>query len=329
MLGGRVEHAVDGEARQQDGRRPRQQRPVEAIAEAVGVEEGESEDEPVVRGPTPGALQRLTVGQQVPVAQGGSLRGAGGPRRVPEMGQVVRADRVQHRRRGVGEVDLGADDDDVVPAGVAHPPAPLDIVDHCRPDAGVAHDVGHLPLGVCGVGRHHDEPGPVGGHVGHDQGDGRRRAEQDPVTRRQPGPGEAPGHPTGRRLQLPGGHPTPARLEQDFGLRCGRPSLGPGRGQGPPGQRVVPRRILTRSEVRGHGRVEGPQRLVGAVGDVEVDLVAGAGGGLLAQQDAVGRLGVDHREQRGEALDDAVDGDDHPGVVPGAVDVDLTAEVGR
>ncbi len=112
------------EPREQDGRCAGQQRPVQAVAEAVGVEQREGEDEAVLGRPPPGPLQRLAVGQQVAVGQRGALGRPGRARRVAEVGEVVGSDGVERRRGSVGQVDLGADDHDVGTPGGAAPIGP-------------------------------------------------------------------------------------------------------------------------------------------------------------------------------------------------------------
>ena len=238
MVAGGVEHGAGLEPGQQHGRRPGQQGAVQADPEAVDVEQGQGQDQPVVRLPAPGQAQRLGAGQQVPVGQHGPLGGAGGARGVAEQGRVARAGGVQRRRVAVGQADLGPGDQQVAAGGTPRPAAPVRVVDHGRPRPGVADDVGHLALPVGGVDRHHHQAHAQGAEVGHDQVHGGGRADQHPVPGGQPGPPQPPGHPGRGRLQLAPRPPAPLGGPQRRPVRAGLGQPPPGRGQAPGGEQV-------------------------------------------------------------------------------------------
>ena len=79
---GGVGHTTRVEAGEEHRRAPGQQGAVDAHAQAVGVEDGQAVDQPVVGTPPPGGGDRHGGGQQVPVAQHGALGRAGGAGRV-------------------------------------------------------------------------------------------------------------------------------------------------------------------------------------------------------------------------------------------------------
>ena len=97
------EHPLRIEAALQQQRRPRQQAAVDADAQAVHVEEGEAEDQRVVRPPVPGSAHRLGTGQEVAVREEHTLGGARGAGRERQQGDVVRCRHVELGRLVFGE----------------------------------------------------------------------------------------------------------------------------------------------------------------------------------------------------------------------------------
>ena len=212
---GRIGHRRRVEAGQQHGRGPGQEGAVDADTQAVGVEDGQAVDQPVVRGPPPGDPHRLGGGQQVPVTEHRPLRGTGGARRVADEGG-----RIGIRPRRAGRARPRGDRRPGPPrrrrAKRPAPTRPGPIVRRWRQPGGHRHDVDQLTPGVGRIGRDHHQPGPQSSHVGREGSHRRGGRPQHPVPRLQAGRAEAAGDPAGRRVELPGRPP----------------ARGPGRGAG-------------------------------------------------------------------------------------------------
>ena len=105
-----TQHLADIELRQQQHRRPALQHAVAGDEKAVGMEEGQGVQEHVTRPESPGTLQDLGVGSEVPMAQHRALGTPGSARGVEQRGRIAgRADdAVLQGREGCRRIGQGA-----------------------------------------------------------------------------------------------------------------------------------------------------------------------------------------------------------------------------
>jgi hypothetical protein len=224
------------EARIEHGGATRVERAVEAHAEAVHVEEGQRQQQPIRLAPAPGEPQCLGARETIRVREDGALGPTRRARRITDECWGAGLARVEARRRSIGQLDLGAQ---AVQRRIdLRESRPMSRgVDQGGPRTCVAHDVGQLARTVGRVGGDHDESEAMAGHVACDQLPGALGAEQDALSGLQPEPCQAPGAKRRLGLQLAPTEPAPLGCVDLGGVGSHPPGAGPGARQitRPPG----------------------------------------------------------------------------------------------